>query len=80
MTDFNPNALMQKIALHYEKHRKCGIDICPMLVTEYEAYQLINELRYMFNEFSPTRMPRVGDKMLFHGVQLYVIQDNHKHD
>lgn len=75
MTDFKPSDLMTKIALHYEIHRECGMDICPMLITQYEAYQLINELKYMFNEFSPTRMPMVGDNLLFNGVQLYVIQD-----
>ena len=68
------NDMMEKIALHYDKHRRCGIDICPMIINEYEAYQLTRYLKALF--VKPLQdYPKPGDRLQCHGVTLIVVED-----
>lgn len=73
------NDLMQRIGMHYHKHRECLMEICPMLITEYEAYQLVKYLEPLI--VSPIiKYPSPGQKLLCHGVTLYVVGDDFKNE
>lgn len=71
------NDLMQRIVMHHYRHEKCNRDICPFLITEFEAFQLLNELHFMFTQ-PVFGYPKPGDTLKFHGVTLVVVSDRFK--
>lgn len=66
------NEILTKIALHYDNHRSCGLEPCPMVITEYESYQLFRHFRPITHKYS---YPSVGAKIQCQGVTLIVVPD-----
>lgn len=73
------NNIITKIALHYDRHSVCGIDICPMAISESESIELFD----YFNSIWPMRpiiYPRVDDNFICRGVKIFVVSNEVKNE
>jgi hypothetical protein len=68
MNDFTKE-IIEKIIRHRIRHKECGLEVCPMLISRQDMDII---LIYLMDVFIPNRKSITDDIKEFHGVRLVV--------